>query len=371
MKVYRRGEETPDLTPRPGVYYVSKWRGLIVVKKWPRRRKRIHPNQQDAVDAFKRATWMARNVPAIEQTVAMDMARTGPFTWKDILLMSYYGTLYTARTEDGELIAPWRLVMDTIQELLAAIGDQQAMLLYHDGTKWAALLAGDDGKVLTAHGSSANPTWETASGGGGSGVAALGLRTPVAPVSTDFAWKAGTQGGAVLTDDADFGFTIQAASVSTPNMRLFGQAVPAGTAWSIVAAPRMLSPINLNTYDAGIYLRDSVGGKILAFHLRNGIGSMQVMATKWNSATAFSASIASFNCNYNIFGQPLWFRLRFDNVSYYFDWSTGGVYWLNLGSIGKTAFLAAAADECGVFVNPTNATPTNIMYASFFDWHAA
>lgn len=45
----------------------------------------------------------------------------------------------------------------------AAHGD----ILYRDSTGWALLAAGPDGDVLTTHGASADPTWETPPAGGG------------------------------------------------------------------------------------------------------------------------------------------------------------------------------------------------------------
>ena len=60
-------------------------------------------------------------------------------------------------------------VLDLIGQGAQAHGD----ILYRDSAAWALLPAGTDGDVLTTHGASADPTWETPSVGGGGGAWAL------------------------------------------------------------------------------------------------------------------------------------------------------------------------------------------------------
>jgi len=49
---------------------------------------------------------------------------------------------------------------------LTISGEAQGDILYFNGTNWVRLPAGTSGKVLQTNGTGANPSWETASGGG-------------------------------------------------------------------------------------------------------------------------------------------------------------------------------------------------------------
>lgn len=52
-------------------------------------------------------------------------------------------------------------------EALDQIDNTHGAILYRDSADWQALAPGTDGDVLTTHGASADPTWETPSGSGG------------------------------------------------------------------------------------------------------------------------------------------------------------------------------------------------------------
>lgn len=59
------------------------------------------------------------------------------------------------------------LAFKPASEVLDMIGSEaHGDILYRDSASWALLPAGTDGKVLTTHGAGADPTWETAAGGG-------------------------------------------------------------------------------------------------------------------------------------------------------------------------------------------------------------
>jgi hypothetical protein len=59
----------------------------------------------------------------------------------------------------------------TLSDILDFIGSAtRGDILYRGASTWVRLPADTDGKVLTTHGASANPTWETPAGGGSGGV---------------------------------------------------------------------------------------------------------------------------------------------------------------------------------------------------------
>ena len=55
----------------------------------------------------------------------------------------------------------------TVSAVLDQISSTQGVVLYRGASAWAALAPGVSGKVLTTNGAAANPSWETAAGGGG------------------------------------------------------------------------------------------------------------------------------------------------------------------------------------------------------------
>lgn len=59
----------------------------------------------------------------------------------------------------------------------AAFSSTRGAVLYRGASAWAALAPGDAGKVFTTNGAGADPTWETASGGGGSPIGFRAFRT--------------------------------------------------------------------------------------------------------------------------------------------------------------------------------------------------
>lgn len=69
-------------------------------------------------------------------------------------------------TGGGDLSADRTLTVDE-QAVLDAIATTQGAVLYRGATDWAALAPGTAGQVLQTGGTGANPSWATASGGGG------------------------------------------------------------------------------------------------------------------------------------------------------------------------------------------------------------
>ena len=83
---------------------------------------------------------------------------------------------------------------------LSITGEEQGSVLYFDGTNWVQLPPGDDGYVLTTHGTSADPTWEESSGTGGITPPTIGENGYV-PIANngDLSYLSGGTDGYVLT----------------------------------------------------------------------------------------------------------------------------------------------------------------------------
>jgi hypothetical protein len=230
------------------------------------------------------------------------------------------------------------------------------------------------------------PTGATGSGGAGGTTGATGAvgatgassnlgvlsAAITVPVSSDFAWKGGTQGGATITDHA-LGFTMANPAVSGTNLRLFGRAIPGGATWSATLGFRLTPAITTGSGDwnAGLYVRDSTAGtpKLVALQLQqspSGTPVMSLISGKYTSVSAFSASYIAQAFNDYV----VWMRVSADATNYTWSISLDGTNFSIVGvAKGKTDFLAAAADEVGVFMNCPLSTGTGgTAYMDIFEY---
>lgn len=89
-------------------------------------------------------------------------------------------------------------------------------------------------------------------------------------------------------------------------------------------------------------------------------------AGKYTNPTLFSADIGL--TTFPAFPH-IYLKIRFDNTSYFFDFSASGLdnSFTNYASIGKVAFLGSVADECGLMLDPLNASAID-MSIDIFDY---
>lgn len=219
-----------------------------------------------------------------------------------------------------------------------------------------------------------SPTGATgATGAAGSGGSSLGyISTLTKPVSTDFAWKASSQGSATVTDNS-VGFTLACDGTNGLSARLFGRAIPGGATWSARVGFTYTMPLVTPGGDAqvGLYLRDSVGGKIVGIfnqyvESQTTAAANAIFTGKYTNRTSFSATY-----NYNVIPMfaNVWFRVDVDASNYTWYWSLDGTNFsiVNVAK-GKTDFLASAADEVGLFINNNVSVGVGTMFAAIFDY---
>lgn len=202
-------------------------------------------------------------------------------------------------------------------------------------------------------------------GGAGLGILSSAI---IVPSSADFAWKASSQGSASIVDTS-FGFTIVGDVQTGTHMRLFGRAIPVGATWRATVGLRLTAPmITGGDTNCGLYLRDSSGGKITALILQQTQGTFNASTNlfwgKYTNRTTFSAlyqqqGYASY---------VLWIRVDADATNYTFSASQDGTNFSTYYQpVSKTDFLASAADEVGIFLDPAgNAGPS--AYLSVFHY---
>lgn len=132
-----------------GIAAFNTWRGLLIVKKWPRKRgKRGTPAQMAARAEF---TKMVRAVQAMiveDQVAAHDLATGTAFTWRDVL-----SSAMTMNLVDVEIPLDF-----TAQAALDTIIATPGAILLRGATKWVGLAPQGAGQVLTMV--AGFPDWE-------------------------------------------------------------------------------------------------------------------------------------------------------------------------------------------------------------------
>lgn len=101
----------------------------------------------------------------------------------------------------------------TFSEVLDFVSSAaQGDILYRNATAWVRLAAGADGDVLTTHGASTNPTWETPSGGGSGGVIGTARVTTDGTGTQTPVYATGILGSATFASNSAGRLTVTFAS---------------------------------------------------------------------------------------------------------------------------------------------------------------
>lgn len=225
------------ITPHPLVRgtletYYDKRRGWIA-RKWPRKRGRpTHPLIIEKVEAFKRAVRVVKFAVPEDRIAAEEMALNTSYTWKDLLMKSAFGTLYTWTLEDGSTWRGFLVAQKEIQALLEALSNTPGAMLVRGDAEWLALIPPTSpGKALTYVGSPQHVEWTDPPQYTGGKPIAYGYLPWNPPPASDFT-SYGTAGQPVQIGD-------------DPSKGLFfapGVGIPAGDNVRMA-----LKPINIGT----------------------------------------------------------------------------------------------------------------------------
>jgi len=145
---------------RKGLYYTQQWRGLNVVRSWPRHRKARRSALQrqketDFANAVLAIKWLD---PTIVSQV-QDAFAKGPALWRDYLMSLLYGTAFALTTEEGATIYP-RQFHEKVSRALDLLGAETGALLVRADAQWQTLPPGAAGMVLTSRGPALTPAWQ-------------------------------------------------------------------------------------------------------------------------------------------------------------------------------------------------------------------
>ena len=144
-------------------------RGVLRVRKWPKRRGRpMSSVQRFWVDWFRQANVLAKYASAMDQRAAIEASKNSGFYPRDIILKAMRGRLYWWTTPDGWKWYPMAAVTD-ISEALDVVTQRVGSLLVRAGDRWRDAAPGNSGDILTHQGDDAPPAWSPGGGGGGGG----------------------------------------------------------------------------------------------------------------------------------------------------------------------------------------------------------
>lgn len=192
----------------------------------------------------------------------------------------------------------------------------------------------------------------------------MALNTSV-PATNTLTWI--NQGGASVTEYANFGFVLMVPASSENNIRgvcssltASGYAMTAGT----------ITNIHTTNYSGtGIIMRNTTTGNIMLY----GVGNDGVLAvSRWNGLASFSQVMSSITIQG--IGKPIFLRVTDGTGSRVYSYSFDGRVFIDMFSEANNAWIGApgagANNQIGVFVNVNNIS-TAPGYISIFHYELA
>lgn len=181
MAILKSPPQAGRLPSHAARFMIDTVRGVIRVRKWPKRRGRpISSAQRFWVDWFRQANELAKYASAMDQTAAIEASKDSGFYPRDIILKAMRGRLYWWTTPDGWKWFPMAAVTD-ISDALDVVTQRIGSLLVRAGDRWRDVAPGAVADVLTHQGPDAAPAWAPVTGGGGGGQQAV----PGTPITFD------------------------------------------------------------------------------------------------------------------------------------------------------------------------------------------
>lgn len=180
------------------------------------------------------------------------------------------------------------------------------------------------------------------------------------PTLPSWAWQ--NQGGASVVQAN--GIVFLSLPNTAVNIRSRLIAAPA-TPYSMTALLRArYTSVAANAQFCGLIFRESGTSKLYIYGIQNG-GSIQ--AIKYTNDTTFSAVGAVNLALPGVMGtQWHWLRVRDDGTNLIFSMSLDGVNFVQMGSEGRTVFMAGGPNQVGIF-GDTEGSP-GAFDVSFASW---
>ncbi len=163
LKGIKRAARSESLS---GKMMVDTVRGVLRVRKWPRKRGTPKSARQRWWnDWFRQANLLAKYVDAATMRKAIELtANTGMYP-RDIILKAMRGRLYVWRDQTGKVWYPMAGIQD-ISESLDVLAQTIGSVLVRATDRWRPADPGNLEDVLTYKGDEAAPVWQAPSAGG-------------------------------------------------------------------------------------------------------------------------------------------------------------------------------------------------------------
>ncbi len=176
LKGIKRAARSESLS---GKIMVDTVRGVLRVRKWPRKRGTPKSESQRWWnDWFRQANLLTKYVDAATQRKAIELtANTGMYP-RDIILKAMRGRLYIWQDQTGKVWYPMAGIQD-ISESLDVLAQNIGSVLVRATDRWRSAVPGTVGDVLTYQGDEAPASWE---GPAATGVVTVELaESPISP----------------------------------------------------------------------------------------------------------------------------------------------------------------------------------------------
>ncbi len=163
LKGIKRAARSESLS---GKVMVDTVRGVLRVRKWPRKRGTPKSaSQRWWNDWFRQANLLAKYVDAATMRKAIELtANTGMYP-RDIILKAMRGRLYIWQDQTGKVWYPMAAIQD-ISESLDVLAQAVGSVLVRAADRWRAPEGAAIGNVLTYQGEDAAPVWGPSAAGG-------------------------------------------------------------------------------------------------------------------------------------------------------------------------------------------------------------
>jgi hypothetical protein len=215
--------------------------------------------------------------------------------------------------------------------------------------------AGDVQEITLGSGLTMTGTSLAASGGSGDSP----WPAFTTPVDGDFSWV--NQGGASVTVNANGGICLSVPTSASTNLRCRVKTAPS-TPYTITAA-FLINMAAEDFQNAGLCFRDSGAGTLSTLLVLGATAGLPALvASKWNSATSFSADYLSVSRPYS--SGLLYLRIADDGTDRIYSYSADGYQFLTLHTVGRTDFLTA--NQVGFFGNVQNSA--SAMDVTLISW---
>ncbi len=175
------------------------------------------------------------------------------------------------------------------------------------------------------------------------------------PTLQSYAWINQSTGSVTVVGNTIF---LQGVATSSQSLTIRKFSAP-GTPYTMTVGiiPALF---NVNFGQAGVLFRESSSGKLsaLALNYDNTRQGTVLAADKWTDPTTYSGASYTLTANILLPQSLVWLRIADDGSNRLYSFSTDGLNFRQVFSVGRTDFLTA--NEIGFF---TNANQSNVVPA--------